>query len=154
MREPTEFIIGAHTYRSDPMDAMAQQHVARRVTPLLVSLIPALVAAIPAGKMEPGALLDLKPEAIMGSLTKPAELLAQMSDETYDYVQAKCLARVRRQKAGDTGWAPIWSAQAGRLMFDDIEGHEIQAIVLKVLTVELGPFFLGLVSNFSEAGPA
>jgi hypothetical protein len=154
MREPHEFSVGGRCYRAEPMDAISQQHLARRVQPLLVAALPAIMAALPGGKMEPGALLNLDMKAILPAVSSAADLLAGMSDEAFDYIQSKCLSRVRREKAGDTGWVAIWNAQAGRMLFDDIEGHEVQTIVMTVLVAELGPFFRGLVSNFAAASPA
>lgn len=154
MREPHEFSIGGRRYRAEPMDAMSQQHLARRVQPLLVAALPAIIAALSGGKMEPGALLNLDMKAILPAVGQAAELLAGMSDEAFEYVQSKCLARVRREKPGDTGWVAIWNAQASRMLFDDIEGHEVQAIVMTVLVAELGPFFRGLVSTFASANQA
>lgn len=154
MREPHEFTVGGRRYRAEPMDAISQRHVARRVQPLLVAALPAIMAALPAGKIEPGALLNLDMKAALPALNTASTMLAEMSDEAYDYIQAKCLSRVRREKPGDTGWAAIWNTQAGRMLFDDIEGHEVETIVMTVLTTELGPFFFGLVSNFVEASPA
>lgn len=154
MREPHEFVVGDRRFRAEPMDAMSQQHLARRVQPLLVAALPAIMAALPGGKMEPGALLNLDMKAILPAVSSAADLLAGMSDEAFEYIQAKCLARVSREKPDGTGWAPIWSKQAGRLMSEDIEGHEIQAIVMTVLAAELGPFFRGLVSTFAAPSPA
>lgn len=153
MREPHEFMVGGRRYRAEPMDAISQQHLARRVQPLLVAALPAIMAALPGGKVEPGALLNLNMKAVMPAVSSAADLLAQMPDEAFDYLQSKCLARVKREKPGDTGWVAIWSAQAGRMLFDDIEGHDVQTIVMTVLAAELGPFFRGLVSNFVEASP-
>lgn len=170
MREPHEFMVGGRRYRADPMDAISQRHVARRVQPLLVAALPAIMAALPAkknetssseeveaaapaGEVEPGALLNLNMAAAMPALKTASAMLADMSDEAYDYIQAKCLSRVRREKPGDAGWAAIWNTQAGRMLFDDIEGHDVETIVMTVLAAELGPFFRGLVSNFVEASP-
>lgn len=153
MREPHEFTVGGRKYRAEPMDAISQQHLARRVQPLLVAALPAILAALPGGKMEPGALLNLDMKSILPAVSSAADLLAGMSDEAFDYIQAKCLSRVRREKVDGTGWAAIYNAQAGRMLFDDIEGHEVQVIVMTVLAAELGPFFRGLVSNFAAASP-
>lgn len=155
MREPTEFTLGEQKYRITPMDARTAQHVARRVQPILVALIPAITAALPkGGDVTPGALLNLDMNAILPGITAASDLLANMSDEAYDYIRSKCLARVQREKEGGTGWASIWSVQAERVMFEDIEGFEEQGIIVKVLIAEVGPFFVGLLSNlFGGAQP-
>lgn len=153
MRDPVEFTIGAQTYRAEPMDAKTQQHVARRVQPLLVSILPSITSMIPAGMLDklrdnPGALLEMNlQETIMPGLEAASNLLAQMPDETYDYVQAKCLARVKRKREGDQGWMPIWGTQSERLLDDSMDGADSVAIMVKVLVIELGPFFFGLVSK-------
>lgn len=147
MREPTEFELGERKFRVTPMDARTAQHVARRVQPILVALLPAITAAIPKGQVKPGDLLNLDLTAILPGVSAASDLLANMSDEAYDYIRSKCLARVQREKEGGTGWASIWSVQADRVMFEDIEGHEEQAIIVQVLMIELGPFFQGLLST-------
>lgn len=153
MREPVEFTIGSQTYRAEPMDAKTQQHVARRVQPLLVSILPSITAMIPAGTLDklkenPGALLDMNlQETVMPGLEAASNLLAQMPDETYDYVQAKCLSRVKRRRDGDAGWVSIWGTQSERLLDDNLDGSDSVAIMMKVLVVELAPFFFGLVSK-------
>lgn len=154
MREPNEFELAGRKYRITPMDARAAQHVARRVQPILIALIPAITAALPKGEMSPGALLNLDLQAILPGISAASDLLANMSDEAYDYIRAKCLARVQREKEGGTGWASIWSVQGERVLFEDIEGHEEQSIVVKVLIVELGPFFQGLLSSLFEGAQA
>lgn len=174
MRDSYEFEVGGRRFKATPMEARTQQHVARRVQPILNSIIPSLKtiapmfhAAIAAKKaalakaegeaptlddmatgLNMADLLSLDLSAVTGALNGPLDLLAQMSDETFDYIQSKCLSRVQRQKPNDTGWVSIWSAQADKLLFEDIEGHEVQLIMLQVLVRELGPFFLGLVSSF------
>lgn len=177
MREPHEFTVGGRRYRAEPMDAISQRHVARRVQPLLVAALPAIMEVFAAERASrasadnaEGAVNSVEPvkpasfnvrdflemdrSKFMPALMSTSTMLADMSDEAYDYIQAKCLSRVHREKPGDTGWAAIWNTQAGRMLFDDIEGHEVETIVMTVLTTELGPFFFGLVSNFVEASPA
>lgn len=151
MRPATEFELGGKTYRVNPMNAMTQQHVARRVQPIFVAAIPAVLAAIPGGEIKAGALLNLKMADVVGALGDPSEMLARMPDEQFDYIQSRCFACVEMQKPGGAGWAPIWSAGAGRLMFEDIEGHELMMITIQVLFIELGPFLQGLVSKFAAA---
>ncbi|MGO4738648.1 phage tail assembly chaperone [Bosea sp. 2KB_26] len=87
----------------------------------------------------------------MPGLESASNILAQMPDETYDYVQAKCLSLVQRKRDGDMGWTPIWGTQAERVLDDSIDGSESAAIMIKVLVIELAPFFLGLVSKFLAA---
>lgn len=180
MRDSYEFEVGGRQYKATPMEARTQQHVARRVQPILISIIPSLKTIAPmfnaaiaakkaamakaegaesaptlddiSGGLNMADLLSLDLSAVTSALNGPLDLLAQMSDETFDYIQSKCLSRVQRQKANDTGWVAIWSAQADKLLFEDIEGHEVQLIMLQVLIRELGPFFFGLVSSFKAPG--
>ena len=150
MQEPIEFALGGRTFRIGAMDAMTQQHVARRVQPIFVAAIPAILAALPGGKIEPGALLNLDMSVMTSALGTPAEMLAKMPDDQYEYIQARCLACVEVQKSGGAGWAPIWSAGANRLMFDDIEAHDLVGITFRVLAGRIGPFFQGLLFAFIE----
>lgn len=151
MRDPHEFSVGGRNYRAEPMDCFAQQHLARRVQPFILAAMPAVVAAMPGGKLDASALLAMDKDVFFKALGPVSDLLASMTDEAYEAIQSKCLARVSREKVGDTGWAPIWSKQAGRLMFEDIAGHEAMAITVAVLQAELGPFMLGLFSTFVSA---
>lgn len=154
MREPHEFSVGGRRYRAEPMDVFAQQHLARRVQPFIIAAMPAVAAAMPDGKMDVAAILGMDKGQFFKLLGPVSDLLATMSDEAYEAIQIRCLSRVSREKTGDTGWTPIWSKQANRMMHDDIPGHEVMAIVAEVVKAELGPFTIGLFSSFVTANQA
>lgn len=164
MREPLSFSIGQHQYRAARMDVRTQLNVSRRITPLLVGMIEpmieqmklaakrqAAIAEATGGGATPPKLgiLDLDIKSILPGLARSAELLASMSDDDFGYLQSVCLATVERQRAGDAGWARIWNSQASRVMFEDIEGHDVLLIMMEVLKAEIGPFLVGIVSSMT-----
>lgn len=154
MRDPHEFTVGERRYRSEPMDCFGQQHLARRVQPFVVAAFPAIAAAMPNGKFDGSALMGMDKGALFKALGPISDMLASMSDEAFEAIQIKCLSRVSREKVGDTGWVPIWSKQANRMMYDDISGAEAMAITKEVVTAEIGPFIAELLSMLFSGNPA
>ena len=165
MRGPYTFSVGAQTFRAAPMDADSQLQISRRVLPILTGLLPAMTeqfrarqAAVrkaeEAGEEAPplADILSMDMSALVPGLQSAAMALANMDDEVFNYLKAACLRRVEMQRAGDSGWVPVWNVQAGRLQFETIEGHEVLLIVTEVLKREVGPFYLGLLTSLIDAG--
>ncbi|GAC1042256.1 phage tail assembly chaperone [Rhizobium sp. No.120] len=125
-----EFPIKGFKYRSGTMDAMTQFHVVRRLGPVLGSL---------------RGMLDNKLE---DGLALIADAISKMSDADTEYVINACMAVVQREQAGGTGWAPIWSTQAKRPMFDDIDMAVMIQIVIAVIGAAIVPFSAALPSSF------
>lgn len=135
MDDVLEFTIGAHTYRAGKLDAVSQLHIVRRLAPILTTLRS--VAAEGVGE---------------AALQRAVEALGEISDEAVEYIIAKCLAKVQRERAGGTGWTAIWNSSARRPQFDDLGGFEVLSITSKVVMNELGPFFSGLASSLEAGG--
>lgn len=131
-----EFKIGENTYRAGKMNAMKQFHVARRIAPVVGSLV-ALTRGAPA----------------MDEILQPiAEAIAKLSDGDCEYVLGACLSAVQRQSG--QGWAAVWDSRVGRLMFEDIDLPAMIQIATRVLQDNLAPFFSGLQSGSPSAETA
>lgn len=120
----SEFTVGAHSYRADSLDAFTQLHIGRRLSPLIAAM----------------AESD-------GSQAQVLAVLGMASQADVDYVLRASLGVVKRKNGAV--WAPIYHMDAGRLMFEDINGIELLDIASSVVQGFLGPFFLGLVSRVS-----
>jgi len=134
-----EFELAGKNYRADKLNAFAQFHVSRKIAPLLPALIPVFVQIQKAGGIgqDLGALAD--------AITAPAEAIANMQDDTAEYVLATCLSAVKR-KQGEV-WAPIWSESARGMMFDDIDAGLMTIIAIRVIQDSIGPFIGGLLTS-------
>lgn len=131
-----EFRIGENTYRAGRMNAMKQFHVARRIAPVIGSLV-ALTRGAPT----------------MDEILQPiAEAIARLSDQDCEYVLGACLATCQRQSG--QGWAVIWNDRIGKLIFDDIDLPVMIEIATRVLQDNLAPFFAGLPSTSLTAAAA
>jgi hypothetical protein len=83
-----------------------------------------------------------------------AEALAHMQDEEVDYILDKCLAVLLRKQAGDTGWAKVWSPQAQKVMFDDIELPTMLKLTARVIIDRIVPFFPALALTLNGVAGA
>ncbi|MBB3808752.1 phage tail assembly chaperone [Pseudochelatococcus contaminans] len=135
----SQFEASGHTYRYGRIDARRQAHIVRRLAPMMVSVTSA---------SEAGSLSDL---ASIEPLTKA---VAAMTDEDFDYVVDICLSVTSRQQDGGLGWAPVWSANARRMMFDDIDLLALLGIVSQVIQGNLGGFFRAGQSGLNAERPA
>lgn len=137
-----EFNIAGQQYRAGKLNAFQQFHVSRRVSPLLPLLVPVFV------KLSKGGKLSDDISALAEVLAPFADGLAQMPDESAEYVLSTCLSAVQR-KSGDV-WAPVWSQSAKTCMFDDIDMGVMIPIVVRVVQDSLGGFINGLLSSQAE----
>lgn len=124
-----EFSIKGIKYRSGTMDAMTQFHVVRRLGPIL------------------GSFRNMLDSKLDDGLSIIAEAISKMSDVDTEYVINSCMAVVQREQAGGTGWANVWSTQAKRPMFDDIDMATMLQIVFAVIGDAIVPFFGALPSS-------
>lgn len=142
-----EFDIQGRQYRADKLNAFQQFHVSRKIAPLVPALIPVFLSVT---KMKGGLTANLP--AIADALQPFADGLAQLPDEAAEYVISTCLSVVRRCQ-GDN-WAPVWSASAKAMMFDDINDMgSILPIVVRVIQDNLGPFIQGLLTSQQPETP-
>jgi hypothetical protein len=135
-----EFSIGDNQYRAGKLDAFKQLHVSRRVAPIIPTLIPVFVKISQDGSMA-------KDMSGLAALLGPfADGLANMSDESSEYVISTCLSVVHRQASGGN-WAPVWNKGAKACMFDDMDLGDLIQIAIKVIADSLGPFIQGLLTS-------
>src|SRR5689334_16802135 len=137
-----EFDVAGKNYRADKLDVFQQFHVQRKVAPLIPPLIPVYVK-IQAMQAHGGLTKNLS--AIAEVLQPFTDSIASLPDKDAEYVLSTCLSVVRRQH-GDH-WAPIWSASAKALMFDDLDLGSALPIVVRVIRANLGPFIEGLLTS-------
>lgn len=167
MRLPYNFTVQELSLQASRMSAKTQLQVSRRVTPVLMGVVPALLdqmrsrvaqmqkragaSAEESGGDTVNSLLDLDMsvvrETLLPALQNASEHLASMPDEEFDYIMHCCLSLVSMQREGGTGWVPIWNAQARQPQFEDLDGSTLLLIMVEVLKTELTPFMTGLVSS-------
>lgn len=124
-----EFEINGIKYRSTAMDAMRQFNVVRRLAPILDSV---------------KSMLDMKLEDGLGII---AQAISKISDADAEYVISSCMSVVTREQAGGTGWAKVWSIEAQKPMFTDIDMAVMLRIVFVVVGEAIIPFFGALPST-------
>lgn len=165
MRVPYSFEVQGISLQARRMSARTQLQVSRRVTPVLMGVVPALLDQMRsrAAQMRSkegveertgetmNSLLDLDMsvvrETLLPALQNAAQHLAGMPDDEFDYIMSECLSLVSMQREGETGWVPIWNASARQPQFDSLDGSTLLLIMVEVLKTELTPFMTGLVSS-------
>lgn len=144
-----EFTVNGQGYRTARIDAMRQFHLSRKIAPIIPALIPVFARLAESQKAENAKPLssDL---AGMAQLFEPfAEAIANMPDETAEYVMGTCLSVVSRQQG--TTWSPIWNDRQKVCMFDDIDTGVMVQIAAHVVRESLGPFLAGLLSTSAQS---
>lgn len=131
-----DFSVGGQSYKSGRMDCFVQNHVARRLAPLIPCAGRVYLSMASA---ENGAdpLLAMAP--IM-------DVFSKISDADADYIIKSCLA-VTQRRQGDL-WAPCLNGSA--VMFQDINLFELYAICWNVLKDNLANFFNALPREFTD----
>lgn len=135
MSEP--LTIAGVQYQVGKLDARRQLHVARRVMPIMGSLV---------------ALMQTQGQVtVQAALPAMAEQLAAMPDADVDYVVTTCLSVCQRKnELHGGGWGAV-QASNGRLMFDDIGLGEMLQLVAAVIQENIGGFFGGLGQTSTTA---
>jgi hypothetical protein len=139
-----EFELGGQTYRAGKLSAFKQFHVSRRIAPIIPTLIPVFVKIAKDG----GATEDLN--GLAEVMTPFADGIANMTDETSEYVLSTCLSVIQRKHAN--GWASVWNVQGNSCMFDDMDLGVLIQLVVRVVQDSLGPFISGLLMS-QPSGP-
>lgn len=167
LRQPYEFEVQGVQFQARRMSPMVQMQVMRRVTPVLMGVVPAMLdqmkarqAALTAGSnageetekaSAPKSILDMDitvfRDTIVPALQNAAVHLAGMPDDEFQYVMRSCLELVSMRREGGTGWIPIWNQTARQAQFEDIDGSTLLLVTVEVLRQELSPFMTGLVSS-------
>jgi len=145
------FEVNDRKYQSEKLNAIAQFHVMRRISPLLPTLVPIFVEM--AGT-DPDKKLTVADFAKLATLAGPlADGLAGMSDKDAEFVLTACLTGVKVENEGK--FVPFWNATARKSMFEDMNDVGIfLPVAVKVIQENLSGFFQGLLmSEQSEATP-
>lgn len=137
----TEFEINGQTYRTGKLDAFKQFHLSRKIAPIIPTLIPIFVKLAAEG--DKALTNDLS--SVAGILEPFTTGIAEMSDETAEYVIATALSVVSRNQQGM--WTTVWNSSSHVCMFDDMDLGVILRIVFRVIQDNLGPFIQGLLTN-------
>lgn len=144
LQEPTEINVGADTFRIGRLDAMKQLHVARRLGPIMAGLGSSIMELLQqerpadAEGEEGGSAASMQKEAAMLALMAPImDVVAEMPDETVDYIVRTCLSVVQRRQ-GDK-WAPMM--RGTNFMFQDVDMTLLIRLTVEVVKENLGGFF-------------
>jgi len=153
-----EFRIGDCAYRqTSRINAFDQMAIIAKISPLLASGFGELAPLIM--KMRKDGLTSLEDMAIdkLGEIATPiATQLAKMSEPDRRFIIGACLGTVERKRDGEVGWAKIWSQEAGRAMFDDInfDFTLMLRIALGVFQETFAGFLPASLSSLIGAKPA
>ena len=144
--------IGNHSYDVTQMPPRLQQHVLRRLAPLVSTMGPTIMA-----------LLDEEADkkAVMAQVAFAvgpiSEALAAMSDSNLDYILDACLLHVRRLDS-DQAWHPIYVPGNGGKgvirMYADVDSGTELRLVAEVIKVNLAGFFGPLFADSASANSA
>lgn len=124
MSETKEFVVRDHTYSSTKLSAFKQLHLSRKAAPLYIGAD---------GMFSAGML--------------PA--LSNISQEDLDDMLLVVLPVVVR-KLDDKGWAPIYHAETHTILYPDINGPDLLAILINVIDLYLPDFINALVPKESS----
>lgn len=118
-----ELTVGAHSYRTRPMDVMTQLFVAKRTLPVISQLSSIAQAA------------EGKPDAVM---TQTVLRMAELPDEDIAFILDKCMSLVLREQNGQ--WVPAWNGNAKRPQFDDLSLADLLQLTGAVFMENLSSF--------------
>ena len=153
----SEFDLGADTYRIGKLNAFQQFHLSRKVAPIIPTLMPvflklkgsakALAIAAAAGDSDEsdGAPLSGDLEGLASLMQPFADGIANMPDETAEFILSTCLGAVQRKQG--TSWFQVWNASQNVCMFDDLDLGVMIKLSLRVITESLGPFLRGMLTG-------
>lgn len=131
--------VNGHDYRVGKMGALAQFHVARRLTPVLA--IMGITAHQLSQAMAKGAASDFDFLPMLGPIS---EVVSKMTDEESEYVIFTCLGVVERAVVLQ-GTEPKHQhvTTQGQLVFQDMDMPTMLRLVVAVVQDNLGGFLPG-----------
>lgn len=137
------------------MDAFKQMAVVSKVSPLLASGVGELAPLIVELRREGMSVMSEMSLDKLGQIITPVSReLAKMTDDDRRLIIGSCLDLVDRKDDGKEGWARIWSADANRSMFEEINSDMTMMlrIVFFVVVEVFGGFFpASLSASFAGA---
>lgn len=133
--------INGATYRvARKMDVFKQMAVASKISPLLAAGLGELAPLLADMKREGIANLASMPLDKLGQIITPVSReLAKMSDEDRRMIIGSCLDLVDRKEDGKEGWARVWSADANRAMYEELNSD--LTVMLRVVALALQEVF-------------
>lgn len=137
--------LNGQTYSIGTLNALQQFHVSRRIAPVLASMGITLTA------LRTGGATKFTAEDFAVSMAPVAEVMANMSDETVEYILSTCLGAVKRKQgeaAGKTSWAPV--ATGSQPMFQDID----MLVMLRIVVAVLQENLMSFLKELPELGPS
>jgi hypothetical protein len=132
-----EFTVGLHTYKAAPLSALAQFHLARKLSPVIA---PFLETALPVLNKAADGLSTRDLPALLKDVSPFLKVLAELPEAEVNYVIETCLATVTRKEPKGGGWSPVWSKAGGAMMFDDIKMPDMLVIAAHVIQDNLADF--------------
>ena len=149
----SEFTLGEDTYRIGKLNAFQQFHLSRKVAPIIPTLIPVFLKLQESTSQVPLDSPDQIPDKpLSGDLGAMAEMMqpfadgiANMPDESAEFILATCLGVVQRKQG--SVWSEIWNKNQAICMFDDIDLGLMMKLCFRVITESLGPFLRGMLTG-------
>jgi hypothetical protein len=138
------------------MDAFTQFDVIAKVSPLLASGFSEIVPFfIELRKEGIGSIADVPMQRAAQLFGPVSRELAKMPPEDRRYIMGACLGICERKQDGQQGFAPIWSDQAGRAIFDDINNNisVMLRIAVAVIQGTFADFFPASLSGLLGGAP-
>lgn len=132
-----EFKLGTRQFKMSKIDAFKQFHIARRISPILAEMLPAMQEMKNVSKLG-----ELSEEAKLEQIAKfvaPIMMgLSKLSDADSEFVLYGLLASVEVQQSGGN-WAPI--ARGPMLMIQEFELPDLLQIAGRAFMFNLSGFF-------------
>lgn len=141
------------TYRIGKLNAFQQFHLSRKVAPIIPTLIPIFIklqsSRSATGESDAHLAGPLSGDlAGMAEVMTPfAEGIANMPDDTAEFVLSTCLSAVSRKQGN--AWSQVWNSSKNTCMFDDLDIGVMIKLSVRVITESLGPFLRGMLSGQS-----
>ncbi|MDD2775510.1 MAG: hypothetical protein PHU06_06115 [Gallionella sp.] len=154
-----EFEINGRTFRSTKMNVFEQLHVARKLLPLLGTLMDQfneadfksaeLDAPEPVDEVDVAAPSPASRKTMAKVITAIGTALSNLSQEDTESVLGSCLSVVTIRQAKDS-WVKIWNKEAKRLQFEDLTLIDLLLISQKVIEENVGNFFPGAAPSTAK----
>lgn len=136
------FQIGTKTFKLNKIDVFKQFHIARRIGPILVDILPALTSLKKISDKQNELSEEKKFEEITKLLTPLLNGFSKLSDEDFNKVLLGLLSSVDYQQPTLGNWARV--ATDSIILFQDLEMTELVQIASRAFMFNLQGFFHAL----------
>lgn len=148
-----EFALNDRTYSVGKLDARKSLHVARRMGPLLATLVPVLTAVVKE-KRSPTT------DEVLGAFPVFLQIFASMADDDVDFCIFTLMSVATRKEDKGLGWARITTETpdpgknfSTTMAYGDIGASQMMQIAYKSFEVNVAPFFEELLSGLNLSSP-